>query len=218
MTIQNIGKHLGTVDNELEARVTPFADALVRDAGYEPDMGYFGHPRMRTVPTLGALRDAVGLPQARFPSTPPPGLRQLGIHFLVTESGKTSDMAMTFIEAEKQMQQLAFGSRPLVPSDYALACFWTRRVGTPILYKALRINRVNLEAGIVQHPHEEVRVGPWPALRMSCEALPGSPAMRDRWKATEFVIWYDEDDHAWLSVRSWLVMISAVAVANALYV
>lgn len=217
MTVHYIGKYLATVDNEIEARTTPFEDAPVRDSGFQPEMGYFGHPRMRTSPNLQALCEAVGLERVRFPVTPPPGLRQLAVHHLITEAGKLSDMAITYVESEMRSQTLAFGSRPLVPSDYALACFWTRRVGTPILYTALRADRVNLAAGVVQHPHEEVRIGPWPAFRTTCEALPGAPPLRGRWKSTDFVIWYDEVEGAWLSVRSRLVRVSALGVANALY-
>jgi hypothetical protein len=100
--------------------------------------------------------------------------------------------------------------RCLVPADYSVAVFWTRRIGTPLIYSAQRTVRLNSEAGIVQDPQAESRIGPWPAL-------PGAESLRARRAPSDFVTWYDEVAEAWISVRSRDPQISAVEVGASLY-
>ena len=212
-----VGEHIKLVDNEIEARLTQFSPASVADAEFGESSSYFDHPRMMEMPDLPALAAAAAPHRVRSPKLTDGGLRSFGHYLLRTKSGRVSDMAITFVESELREQRLAFGRRPLRPSDHAVAVFWTRRIGTPVVYAAQRATRVNAEAGIIQNPHRAAVVGSYPCLVMSWEAMTAAEPLRARRSPTEFVIWYDEEQEAWLSVYSQLPEISALSVAAELY-
>ena len=217
MTEQYIGPHIRTVDNEIEARLTPFTPAAVDGANFEESHGYFGHPSMSVAPDLGKLVAAAAPHRVPYPKFIPAGLRPFGLHHLRTPGGSLSDMAVTFIEREMKDQPLWSGRRALRPSDYAVAVFWTRRIGTPVVYTAQRTTRLNEEAGLLQNPHRADTVGPYACLQMTWEALPGAEPLRARRCPAEFAIWYDEEAAAWISIYSQLPEVSALVIARDLY-
>jgi hypothetical protein len=217
MTETLIGKHIKLVDNDVEARLTEFSPAAVDDAGFEESSSYFDHPLMTHFPDLRALAAAAAPHRVLVPKLINSNLRPFGHHLLRTANGRVSDMAITFIERDLKDHRLAIGRRPLRPSDHAVAVFWTRRIGTPVVYTAQRTARVNLEAGLIQNAHRSATIGSFPGLVMSWEALTGAEPLRARWSPTEFVIWYDEEQAAWLSVYSKLPELSALSVAAELY-
>lgn len=217
MATQTIGNHIVLVDNEIEARITPVTPAKADSQGYNEGTGYFAHPNMVHPNSLAEMDAAVAPHKVPFPTAVAGNVRLFGLHYLRDPQQELSDMAVTFIESGVHEQPLASGSRPLIPADYSVAVFWTRRIGTPVIYAAQRTTRVNSEAGIIQDPHAESRVGPWPAIRMRWEAVAGAESLRARRAPAEFVIWYDEGAEAWISVRSRDPQISAIEVGGSLY-
>lgn len=210
------GDHIVLYESNDDRATIDFGQPAVRDAHFPEGMGYFENPRLQTTTDVGLMASNVSPLPIAFPSYVPERHRLFGCHIIRSLSGAVSDMAITWIEAGVTERPLAFHSRPMTPDDAALTVFVNRRVGPVVGYPSLMGTRVNENAGILQLPHDLIKLGNHAAIHMRFESTDPARPLRGRRIPFEFITWYDSAFQGWVSVHSFTPYGEALRVARSI--